>query len=184
MILFIKTLLYFSMKQILNDIIEFFVTIWSSLWSFFANMETYIIGLVVMYIITIIILIVWLQYSRKTFNTINTLFRVSMDDLYYQISILLYRNKNNIYDFQSNIPLLLQYKTQEIKKKDKAAYYNNYIKLIDEIEYIWQLTDSPITYNRNELNHQYTLVHKLDNTIHQIKNSLSLLTLGLARIFF
>lgn len=146
-------------------------------------METYIIWLLVIYIIIIISLLFRLQYSRKTFNTINTLFKVSMDDLYYQTSLLLYRHKDDIYDFNTNIPLLLQYKTQEINKRDKATYYHNYIKLIDEIEYIWQLTDSPVQYNRAELDHQHTLVNKLDNTITYIKNSLSILTFWIARLF-
>ncbi len=171
------------MKQIINDISEFFVIIWSSLWSFFGNMEVYVIWLIIIYIIIIITLILRLQYSRKTFNTINTLFNISMDSLYYQTSLLLYRNKDNIYDFTNSIPLLLQYKTQEINKRDSANYYENYNKLIDEIEYIWQLTDSSIQYNRAELDKQYQIVNKLSQTTTYISNSLSVFTLWIAKLF-
>lgn len=171
------------MRAIANDILEFFVTLWSWLWSFFANLGNYAIGALVIYILIIIALVFWLRYSRKTFNTINTLFKVSMDDLYYQTSLLLYKHQNDIYDFKSNIPLLLQYKSQEINQRDKADYYNNYTKLIDEIEYIWQLTESSISYDRVQLDHQYQLVNWLSQTMSYIKNSLSVLTLGLANIF-
>ena len=119
----------------------------------------------------------WLRYSRKTFNTINTLFKVSMDDIYYQISLLLYNNKDNIYNFKENIPLLLQYKTEEMNKRSKANYYNNYTKLREEIEYIGNLTENKIQYNREVLDTQHSLVQNLSHTILYLKNSLSVLTL-------
>jgi len=124
------------MKQILLDIVSFFVAIGSSIGSVFANMEIYLFWVIVLYIITIIVLVFWLQYSRKTFLTVSNIFNISIDNLYYQTSLLLYNHKDNIYNFKENSPLLLQYKTQEISKRDKANYYSNYPKLIEEIEYI------------------------------------------------
>lgn len=171
------------MIQIFNDIVTFFVAIGSSLWWFFTNLEIYIIWLIVTYVIIVVALILWLRYSRKTFNTINTLFKVSMDDIYYQVSLLLYNNKDNIYNFKENIPLLLQYKTEEMNKRNKANYYNNYTKLMDEIEYIWNLTENKVQYDRESLDTQHSLVQNLSHTILYLKNSISVLTLWIAKFF-
>lgn len=170
------------MQQIIKDISNFFSTIWSSLWSFFQNSPTIIIRGIIIYLL-IVILIRWrLYYSRKIFHSANTLFRVSMDDLYYQTSLILYKNKWSIYDFQSNIPLLLQYKTQEINKRSKATYYNNYEKLLEEIEYIAQLTNTSLSYNRTELDKQYHTVRSLDHTMNSIYNIFMILTLWIGKL--
>lgn len=113
----------------------------------------------------------------------NTLFRVSMDTLYYESSLLLYTHHNDIYQFKENIPLLLQHKTHLIQKKDKAYYYENFYQLIEEIEYIYQLTESgKIIDNKNDIINQYNIIITLTHTIKNIKNSLTLLTLGIYKI--
>ena len=172
------------MKQILNNIIDSFINIWWSIWSFFWNIETYIIRAILIYIIVIVLLVLRLKYSRKTFTSIVTVFDKDIDDLYHRASLILYNNKDNIYEFTSNIPLLLQYKTQEIQKRDKANYYNNYHKLIDEVDYIGQLTDTTIDYNHSDLDAKYTIVHKLSQNISYIQNTLSLFTLWISNLFF
>ena len=160
------------MQQIIKDISNFFSTIWSSLWSFFQNSPTIIIRGIIIYLL-VVILIRWrLYYSRK----------ISMDDLYYQTSLILYKNKWSIYDFQSNIPLLLQYKTQEINKRSKATYYNNYEKLLEEIEYIAQLTNTSLSYNRTELDKQYHTVRSLDHTMNSIHHIFMILTLWIGKL--
>ena len=125
----------------------------------------------------IVLLIVRLKYSRKTFDVVNNLFSKDMDDLYYQVSLILYNNKEDIHEFKINIPLLLQYKTQEINKKNKANYINNYNKLIDEIDYIGELTNNPINYNRQELDKKYTIAHNLSQNSIYMQNTLSIFTL-------
>jgi hypothetical protein len=106
------------------------------------------------------------------------LFRVSIDNLYYEVSKLLYEHKDDIHDFKENIPLLLQYKTQTIAKKEKGNYYEDFNNLITEIEYISQLTiQKSILSNKDDINNQYTILMKLINTIKVIRNTITIVTL-------
>ena len=135
------------------------------------------------YLTIIITLYALLNYSKQTFTKINTLFRVSIDTLYYETSLILYKNKNNIYEFKDNIPLLLQYKTGLINKKDKAYYYENFEKLIEEIEYIYNLTDSDKTLlNKDNIIKQHNILLKLIITISNIEKSLTIITLWLYKL--
>lgn len=172
------------MKQIWNDIINFFINIWSSIWWFFWNIETYLILTLLIYIIIVTLLVIWFRYSRKTFMKVNTLFKKDIDDLYYQTSLILYNNKEDIHEFQSNIPLLLQYKRQEIQRKNKANYISHYNKLIEEIEYIAELTNNSLIYNREELNKKHHLAQNLAQNSSYMQNTLSVFTLGVSNLFF
>lgn len=135
------------------------------------------------YLTIIITLYALLNYSKQTFTKINTLFRVSIDTLYYETSLMLYKNKNNIYEFKDNIPLLLQHKTGLINKKDKAYYYENFEKLIEEIEYIYNLTDSDKTLlNKDNIIKQHNILLKLITTISNIEKSLTIITLWLYKL--
>jgi hypothetical protein len=106
-----------------------------------------------------------------------------MDTLYYESSLLLYTHHKDIYQFEENIPLLLQHKTSLIQKKDKAYYYEDFYKLIEEIEYIYQLIEpGKIINNKNDIISQYNIIITLTSTIKNIKNTLTILTLGIYKI--
>lgn len=171
------------MQQIGKDFINFFVNLWSGLWSFFSNIENYLIRVILIYIIIIIFLSFWLRYSKKTFAAIILIFDEHMDNLYYDASLRLYNHKDDIHDFSNTIPLLWKYKTEEFTKMDKANYYEHYEKLRDEIEYIWQLVNESITYDRAGLDTEHKLIIKISNNIKYIKRSLLGLTLGIAKFF-
>jgi len=150
---------------------------------FFEELGQYVILWWIIYVLFIVILYIRLHYSHKTFQKINTLFRVSMDTLYYESSLLLYTHHNNIYQFKENIPLLLQHKTDLLQKKDKAYYYENFYKLIEEIEYIYQLTEpGKIIANKNDIINQYNIIITLTSTIKNIKNTLTIVTFGIYKI--
>ncbi len=137
------------------------------------------------YIIIIVWLYALLRYTQKTFTTMNTWFRVSIDTLYYNISLLLYQNKDTIYNFKENIPLLLQYKTQLINKKDKAYYYEDCERLITEIEYIYTLTNSnQAVENKDTLIQQSHILLQLTGTIKNIKTTLTIMTLWLYKLLW
>lgn len=163
------------------------VWLWSNFinWikDFFEWLSEYAILGWIIYILFIISLYIRLHYSNKTFQKINTLFRVSMDTLYYESSILLYTHHKDIHQFEENIPLLLQNKNNLINKRDKAYYYEDFYKLIEEIEYIYQLIEPGKTIiNKNDIINQYNIVITLTNTIKNIKNSLTIFTLGVYKI--
>jgi len=163
------------------------IWLWSNFISwireFFEGLGHYRLLWWIIYILFIISLYIRLYYSNKTFQKINTLFRVSMDTLYYESSLLLYTHHKDIYQFEENIPLLLQHKTNLIQKKDKAYYYEDFYKLIEEIEYIYQLTEpGKIINNKNDIISQYNIVITLTSTIKNIKNILTILTLGIYKI--
>lgn len=150
---------------------------------FFEGFGQYAILWWIIYILFIISLYIRLYYSNKTFQKINTLFRVSMDTLYYESSLLLYTHHKDIYQFKDNIPLLLQYKTNLIQKKDKAYYYEDFYKLLEEIEYIYQLTEpGKIINNKNDIISQYNIVITLTSTMKNLKNTLTIVTLGIYKL--
>lgn len=129
-------------------------------------------------------IILWIQYTKKTFHTINSLFRVSIDKLYYQTSLILYNNKNTIYNFKENIWLLLQYKTAMIAKKYKALYYEDYEQLIKEIEYIYNLTNTDIAEIwKDTIDKQYQLVKTLQTKLSRLKNIANIYTLWIYKFF-
>ncbi len=163
------------------------IWLWSNFISwikgFFEGFGQYAILWWIIYILFIVSLYIRLYYSNKTFQKINTLFRVSMDTLYYESSLLLYTHHKDIYQFEENIPLLLQKKTNLIQKKDKAYYYEDFYKLIEEIEYIYQLTKpGKVIDNKNDIISQYNIIITLTSTIKNIKNTLTILTLGIYKI--
>lgn len=138
----------------------------------------------VLYVGYISILVWRLHYAHNTFNKINTLFKVSIDNLYYSTSLLLYNNQSNIHDFDTNIALLLEYKTKFIAKKEKAIYHNDFTVLLNEIEYIYKLIDPNKTIeNKTTIVSNHELLIKLSHTIDTINNILSISTLHLYKLF-
>ena len=107
-----------------------------------------------------------------------------MDTLYYESSLLLYTHHKDIHQFEENISLLLKQKTNLINKRDKAYYYEDFYKLIEEIEYLYQLTEpGKIIINKSDIINQYNIIVKLIGTIHHINNTLTIFTLGIYKIF-
>lgn len=171
------------MNVVLTDISQIFL---NSLWyirDFFYDVITHWGWIITGYIIFLIIIFGWIYYSKKTFHSMNTLFRVSMDTLYYKTSIILYNNHSTIYNFKENIGLLLQHKTSMIEQKDKAFYYENYQQLIKEIEYIYTLTDSDSNdIQRSKIDEQYNLVKVLQTTLSRLQTIATISTLGIYKI--
>lgn len=164
------------------------IWLWSNLiaWikDFFGQLSHYRLWWWIAYILFIISLYIRLSYSKKTFQKIETLFRVSMDTLYYESSLLLYTHHKDIHQFEENINLLLKQKTDLINKRDKAYYYEDFYKLIEEIEYLYQLTEpGKIIVNKSDIINQYNIIVKLIGTIHHINNTLTIFTLGIYKIF-
>ena len=91
------------MNTTLNDISQIFSVSLSYIRDFFSSTTTNSIRIIIGYVLFLIMIITWIYYSKKTFHTINTLFRVSMDRLYYQTSLILYKNHDTIYNFKENI---------------------------------------------------------------------------------
>lgn len=152
--------------------------------SYFSLIVKYGWVILIIYLIIIIGLVLWLRYSQHIFHTLTTAFRVSIDNLYYTTSLLLYTNKDNIHDFKENIPLLLQYKTNLINKKSQANYYENIDDIIKEVEYIYLLTESQATItDKEQLLAQWQLLQHLSHTINTLKQTLTFLTLGLFQLF-
>lgn len=165
------------------------IWLWSNLFNWFKDLIFSITHYGRLWLWIYIIIIVWLyallRYTQKTFTTMNTWFRVSIDTLYYNISLLLYQNKDAIYHFKENIPLLLQYKTQLINKKDKAYYYEDSERLITEIEYIYTLTNSnQAVENKDTLIQQSHILLQLTSTIKNIKTTLTIMTLWLYKLLW
>ncbi len=172
------------MNTVLNELHQIFLNTLSYVRDFFSTTTTNSLRIVLWYIAFLIMIVLWIQYTKKTFQTINTLFKVSMDKLYYQIALILYNNKNTIYNFKENIWLLLQYKTAMIAKKDKAVYYEDYEQLIKEVEYIYTLTNSDISEIwRENIDKQYQLVRTLEIKLSRLKNIANICTLGIYKLF-
>lgn len=136
--------------------------------------------IIIVYLIVLAILVFWFFYSYRVLTKMLVVFRVMMDDLYYQVSSMLYHHRADIYKFEENIPILLQYKTQEFQQKAQANYYHNYEKLIKEIIYISELTNSPLQYDRARLDTQQQLVIKGVATLHSLSRVIGVLTLGVS----
>ena len=171
------------MNTTLNDISKIFSVSLSYIRDFFSSTTTNSIRIIIGYVLFLIMIITWIYYSKKTFHTINTLFRVSMDRLYYQTSLILYKNHDTIYNFKENISLLLQYKTSMIEKKDKALYYENYEQLIKEIEYIYTLTSSDSNeIHKEDIDKQYKLVKILENKLSTLQNIANICTLWIYKL--
>jgi hypothetical protein len=153
--------------------------------SFLVTIEDNRIRIIIIYVFILISMIIRLYYSKKTFQQINNLFRVSIDGLYYDISLILYKSKDSIYEFHKNIPLLLNNKTITIAKRERAYYYEDYDKLIEEIEYIYTLTWSDkIIIDKETIDIQHKLLLKLNHTIHSLQNTITMLTLGVSKIIY
>ena len=171
------------MKQIISDILQWFSSLpWAIGW-FFDHSGTIILWVIIIYIVCIVLLSLRLRSAWKTFNKLTTLFQESIDDLYYQTSVILYQEKENIIDAPTTIPLLLKYKTEEIAKNSEANYYENYEKLVQEIDYIGELTQQKITYDRTGLDSQQHIIKQFHSTIVRLRMSLLALTLWIAKFF-
>ena len=171
------------MKQLITDIAQWFSALpWVIGW-FFDHSGTIILWIIIIYIICIILLSLRLRSANTTFTKLTTLFQEPLDDLYYQTSVILYRQKDNIYDASATIPLLLKYKTEEIAKNDEANYYNNYEKLVQEIDYIGEFTEQKIMYDRPGLDAQHSIIKQFHSTIIRLRMSLLALTLWIAKFF-
>lgn len=178
-----QKIIHSVMDNIRTEIIWFWNNFLFLIKGFFSSTLQYWRLWLALYTIFIISLYLRLSYSYKTFQKVNTLFRVSMDTLYYEVSILLYKHQNDIHEFKENIPLLLQHKTEFIHKKDNAHYYEDFNQLLQEVEYIYQLTESgKIITNKDEIVNQYNIVITLTNTIKNIKNTLTIFTLGIYKL--
>lgn len=72
-----------------------------------------------------------------------------------------------------------------IAQKENAFYYNEWDKLIEEIVYIYTLTDTdPSSINKDQIYQHYTIVKNLTSTLWVLKNTLHTLTLGLSKLFY
>lgn len=172
------------MNNTLSEIINWWSNIISWIQGFFDQISIYRWLRLFLYIVFLSSLLIRLYYSKKTFQKVNTLFRVSIDNLYYQTSKILYTEKSNIHNFKDNIPLLLQEKTQLINKRSKGNYYEKFDNIISEIEYIFQLTEgNKEISNKNDIKNQHNLLIKLINTINNINNTLAITTLGISKFF-
>lgn len=151
---------------------------WWSIADFFVQLRIHSPWIIVLYIFTIIILLVWDYYTRQTYIKANTLFRVLMDHMYYTVSQVLYHHREEIYDFHNTIPILLQHKTDMIAQKAQWLYYNDFDLLIKEVQYIYQLTNTGLNdINIDQLTEQYAIVKHLKNTTLWLKGILNTMTL-------
>jgi FlaA1/EpsC-like NDP-sugar epimerase len=93
---------------------------------FLTNINSYLIFWWIIYLLCILWLYARMYYANKTYAKIDSLFRLSIDTLYYEISVLLYNHRQDIHEFDTNIPLLLSHKTNLINQRDKAHYYEHF----------------------------------------------------------
>ncbi len=106
-----------------------------------------------------------------------------MDHMYYSVSTVLYTHRDTIYDFHNTIPILIKHKSDMIARKSQWLYYNDFDPLIKEVQYIYQLTNTPIdTINIDHITQQYTIVKQLKTAKLWLQGTLNTLTLWLYQL--
>lgn len=137
--------------------------------------------LIIIYIIFIISLVIRLRYTDKIMISSENIFNKKLDDLWYQCSAILYKEKNNIHDISNTLPLLLHNKSSYAK--EGKPYRLVIDKLIEEWEYIAQLTDKTIQIDKHNLQRTASFCKKLHAIEHNIKWTLAFISLWISKIF-
>lgn len=153
--------------------------IWSSIGTTFSRV------FIIILVIDLILLIVFgigIYYTQWLLKSIGNEFNRKMDDLYYQVSLLLYNNRDSIHEFPNTINYLLNYKTNLIKQGKDAHYYKDYNKLKKEINYIWDLVNTPIQYDQ-DLDSKHSSIVSLTAIHKQLKTMLALCSLWISTLF-
>ena len=145
--------------------------------SFFWNA----IFLIPIYIVLVVITIAWLYYTNKIYRRVSSSLYSWLDQLRYECSRLLYTNKDSLYNFKNNLPLLLHYKTESIA--NPTLLKENSQKIIDEYLYINNLVWSIASIDTAQIQMNAKFLIKLENTKHRLSSFLSLFTVGLSRLF-
>lgn len=136
---------------------------------------------IIIYVIFLVSLVIRLHYTKKTMITIEKSFNQQLDTLRYQSSKILYQEKNNIHDYTNTIPLLLHNKSSY--REQHKPYRSQIDKIIDEILYIGQLTNTTISLDQTKIQKTAWFCIKLHHTEQSIKNMITLLSLWLSKLF-
>lgn len=169
------------MEALTKNITQSRTLLTTTVQDFFAHSHALLLRIAIWYAVVLIVLIMLHQQSKKSFERMNTIFEKSMDDLYYQTSLILYKEWDNLHDRANTIPLLFKHKTDEFTRGSQANYYEHFDKLLEELIYIAELTDQELSYDEEKLRTHQELTNKLFLSYSRIKSSLITRSAGLAK---
>lgn len=136
---------------------------------------------IVGYILIVVILLIRWIYSNRVLIHAQYINNHMIDTIRYELSRLLYRNKSEIYDFQSTIALLLHHKTQVFSQQ--IPPYEASEQLIKEAQYIRELLHDESPVSRENLRQNSQIVRQISYNKKKISWLLAMITLGISRFF-
>lgn len=139
--------------------------------------------LIIWYLFFVIILIALYIYVQKTDKHITQLLAKSIDTIIYKQNLVIYANRQNIYNIHESLPILYNYMQTMMADETQRDYKTNYPLLKKDIEYLEQFFTITLPIEWKVSDNIYSLAFSIKDRSEKIKKSLIYMTLGIAKFF-